>query len=52
MSATPNRMYRALVPPLMNGEVRETVIVDTGVEPVVVDGPQEIEVERWKKDAQ
>ena len=32
-----NRTYPALVPALMDGEVKETVIMDTGVLPVGVD---------------
>ena len=35
-----NRTYPALVPPaMMNGEVKKTIIMDTGVEPVGVDEP-------------
>ena len=37
-----NRTYPALVPAMINGEVNETVIMDSGVEPVGVDEPQEI----------
>ena len=37
-----NRTYPALVPAMMNGEVKGTVIMDTGVEPIGVDEPQEI----------
>ena len=37
-----NRTYPALVPAMMNGQVKEMVIMDTGVEPVGVDEPQEI----------
>ena len=36
------RTYSALVPALMYGEVKETVIMDTRVAPAGVDQPQEI----------
>ena len=36
------RTYPALVPALMDGEVKETAIMDTGVAPAGVDQPQEI----------
>ena len=37
-----HRTYPALVPALMDGEVKETVIMDTGVAPVGVDQAEEI----------
>ena len=37
-----NITYPALVPALMHGKVKETVIMDTGVLPVGVDEPQQI----------
>ena len=37
-----HRTYPALVPALIDGEVKETVIMDTGVAPAGVDQPQEI----------
>ena len=45
-----NRTYPALVPALMDGEVKGTVIMDTGVLPVGLDEPQQIKFRSRAKE--
>ena len=45
-----NRTYAALVPALMDGEVKETVIMDTRVLPVGVDEPLRIKFRARAKE--